>query len=471
MSRRLSRLSDTDKYSSIGARDSGLTSTSIPHTLPRARSTEPGNREGGTLVASTERDSSNPLPVAPIDGQTLLQLGRAGSTETLELLRRHSPEALAGALRRLTPAERMEFLETAERVDEIVPLLSEAEFTSTVRGAGIEENGWLVEFASPEQRIAAVDLDCWKDLRFSPRRLFEWLDAMIEAGPETLAASFFELDEELWVLAMRAMGEFSILGLDGGDGGDGMTIDGLVYYDAHSAESEDRIAEILRTALLYAPSQYWRLVYGAVAGGVAESTHFATRWHRNRLNDLGFPDRGQAQRAYAPLEVDEIAALDASPSGSSAAVVGAPEHLPEHHGGSLLGRALAALPPHRIHSVMTAILAVANALAVADRLPLAEPDSIERSLAKARRGIELGLAELSRSQNRPADVVLDATPALDLFRMGATLARDLRPTVVMANPSEEEDALDDIRGDWGIETERISEADQTVGSDGRPNHS
>ena len=76
-------------------------------------------------------------------------------------------------MRTLAPPQRLEFLEGAERVAEIVPLLPEAEFTSTVRGAGIEEAGWLVEFASPEQRVAAVDLDCWRDTRFSASRFFE----------------------------------------------------------------------------------------------------------------------------------------------------------------------------------------------------------------------------------------------------------------------------------------------------------
>jgi len=415
------------------------------------------------VAAPTDRDSSPRLPAAAIDGETILRLGRAGDAEALEALRRHSPEALANALQQLSPALRMEFLETAERVEEIVPLLPEAEFASTVRGGGIEESGWLVEFASPEQRVAAVDLDCWSDSRFSPGRFFAWLDAMIEAGPETLAAAFFELDEELWVLAMRALGEFSILGMDGDDDGPGMTIDGLVFYDAHSAESEDRIAEILRTALLYAPSQYWRLVYGAVSGSAAEAAHFAVRWHRNRLNDLGFPDRDRARGVYAPLEVEQLPAIDATPDARPDAIVPGAGGLPERPGGSALGRALEALPPHRVNGVMSAILAVANALAVADRLPLAEPGSLETALARARRGIERGLVELSRSQNRPVGVVLDATPALDLFRIGAGLDPTLGVPVASLDPCDEDEDFD-----WGVETEVISDGDRTLDGDGRP---
>ena len=65
-----------------------------------------------------------------------------------------------------------------------------------------------MEFASSEQRVAALDLDCWRDRRLSPSRLFEWIDAMIEAGPATLVAAFNELDLEVGVLALKEMADF-----------------------------------------------------------------------------------------------------------------------------------------------------------------------------------------------------------------------------------------------------------------------
>lgn len=402
------------------------------------------------------------MPAAPVDGETLLRLGRDGAGDALEQLRQYSPEELAGALRELSPARRVEFLETAERVDEIVPLLSEAEFTSTVRGAGIEESGWLVEFASPEQRIAAVDLDCWKGFRFSPSRLFEWIDAMIEAGPETLAASFFELDPEIWVLAMKAMGEFFVLGLGDAYASEGTTDDGVVFYDAHTAESEDRIREILDTARSYAPSEYWRLVYAAISESQAESEEFAARWQSDRLADLGFPDRAQAMRAYTPLKVDETAAPDLGREARSGALVSTTSQVPTHLSGSPIGRALAELPPRRGREVLSYILAVANALAVADRLPLTERETAEQSLEKALRGIDRGLAELARARNQTAGAVLDATPPLDLFRIGATLDADLRPRNTLSDLAREEEGAD-----WNVETEMISEEDQTLESDGR----
>jgi hypothetical protein len=415
-----------------------------------------------TMTESIGRTSKSLFLEAPISGHTILTLGRDGADDALQELRRYSPEQLSRALQELTPVQRVEFLETAERVDEIVPLLPEAEFTRTVRGYGIEESGWLVEFASPDQRIAAVDLDCWRDFRFSPSRFFEWIDAMIEAGPETLADCLSELDSELWTLAMRAMGNFEIVGMGSHDGhadscGGGMTIDGVVYYDAFSANDENRIREILSAAFQFAPTRYWSLVYGAISKGDPESNEYAVRWRRNRLGDLGFPEREQAMRAYAPLSTHALPAVDPEGASEGTPIAIGLGRAAARIEENLLGQTLAELSSERGNDVMNSILAVANSIAVADRLPLTEDATAERSLAKAVRGIEQGLAEVSRTQNRPLGAVLDKTPPLDLFRIGTTLDASLRPR----DPCEASFVRDEEE-DWNVETEMIAEEDEVV---------
>ena len=416
---------------------------------------------GVTLTGSNVRDRDR-LPAPPLDGETALRLGRDSSEDALEKLRGYAPDEIAGALQELTPAKRMEFLELAERVDEIVPLLPEAEFTTTIVGAGIEENGWLVRHATPEQRIAAVDLDCWRDFRFSPSRLLAWIDALIEAGPETLVAAFDDLDPEIWVLALRAMGDFSAFGMGSADPDEAMTEDGAVFYDAFSAEDEQRIRTILGTALAHSPSHYFWLVQGAISQGAAETELFAAQWQQSRLNDLGFPARDQAMAASRPLHVEEAPVLDVG-EGAERDAPGTPSsQVPARLSGSLAGRALLELPLERANAVMGEILAVANALAVADKLPLAEPETVERSLAKALRGIDRGLAEVARARDQGLGVVLDGTPVMDLFRIGATLDTGLRPRKSFSELlAEEQD------GDWNVETEILSEEDRTLGPDGR----
>lgn len=425
---------------------------------PRSRHPRRGRR--GRRGPRLKHDDSQPVPTdspAPA-GEQILGLVRRGTEADRELLRGYTPEQLAGAVVQLAPRQRCEALIEMERVQHIVPLLPAAEFTSTVRAEGIEDAGWLVEYASAEQRVAAVDLDCWKDLRLSPRRLFEWIDAMIEAGTETLVAAFDELDPELWVLAMKAMADFSFA--DGSESG-GATADGFVFYDAQSSEDEERIFTILSTALTDSPHHYWSFVSGAILDSQQECEELAARWQRGRLNDLGFPDRDHAMRAYRPLRPDAVPAppveLGTPPTHALVASFQPPEQL----AGSLVGQALSELAPHRATELLGHVLGVANTLAVADQLPLGDSETIGASLRKALRGIERGLVELARNREESLARVLDAVPAHDLFRVGVALDPALRPRRSLSDLETEED-----RDDWNLETESLDWEDQTLGPDG-----
>jgi hypothetical protein len=179
------------------------------------------------------------------------------------------------------------------------------------------------------------------------------------------------------------------------------------------------------TALLEQEAHlYWQLVYALVYESAAECEESALRWREGRLADLGFPDRAQAMRVYRPLRPEQAPVWQV-PESSGALVLG--ETLPRQLQGSLLGDALLKLPAQRAGDILGYVLAVANSLAVADRMRLSDVDAIPHALAKAVRGIDLGLRELARVRSQaPADV-LDTTAPLDLFRIGATLDPSLRP--------------------------------------------
>ncbi len=415
------------------------------------------------MASSYSKRELPSLETPYVNGAGLLRLARADTDEARDLLRQLTPDQIAQGVLDLQPAQRAEFLEVAERVEEIVPLLPEIEFTNTLCTTGLADAGWLVEFASPEQRVAAVDLDCWRNLRFSPSRFFEWLDAMIEAGPDTLAAAFHELDIEVWVLALREMAEFSIVEFGEEGGGDGMTHDHLLDYEPTSAENEERVNEILWTAFLESPSHYWEFVNGALAWSREACEKDGAIWHRNRMEDLGFPDPEYATRAYRPLQVDTTPVVNfGTPEPEAHALVTTPR-LPEPLAGTLVGRALSELSPSRASELLGYVLAVANTLAVADGLPLADPESVTTSLSKALRGIDRGIAELANTRRQSLGTVLDTTLPLDLFRVGATLDPELRRGKSLAEHEEET-----ASADWNVETEVIDEADRTVSRDGRP---
>jgi hypothetical protein len=183
------------------------------------------------------------------------------------------------------------------------------------------------------------------------------------------------------------------------------------------------------------------------------------------MNDLGFPDRDDAMRAYRPLHADAAQTVDVGRDTDEPghALTLAPP-LPQQLSGTLVGRALGELPAARAIEVLGHVLAVANTLAVADELALAEPESVERSLAKALRGIDRGLRELARTRNEAAARVLDQTAPLDLFRIGATLDPELGHGKTLADlaPDEEHAA------DWQQLTEMIAQEDMTIAPDGKP---
>ena len=371
---------------------------------------------------------------------------------------RAQPEALAKQLRGLDPQQvadrvqslparvREEVLLLVEHPEQVVPLLSELELVSTLRSTGLADAGWLLEYASPEQLVACIDLDCWKGSRLSLYRVEEWLEALLEAGPDTVARALDEFDPELWVLLMQEMADFAVTRADEPPP-DALTEDGMVWYTPHLDSSPSRLSEILRIAFTEAPERYWQMVYGAIYETGAEAEEYALRWHKGRLNDLGFPDRERALRLYAPLHVDDETLIDVGSAAQDGGLVGAPR-LPQLLRGSMVGRALGELAPDRAAEVLGYVLGVGNALAIADRLPLADPASMEQSLRKAVRGIDRGLAARAHAQRLSPGQVLDRTAPFDLFRIGATLDPALRPGRTL-DDIEAEEAV----ADWSVQTE------------------
>ncbi|MBW2280166.1 MAG: hypothetical protein JRG76_16710 [Deltaproteobacteria bacterium] len=365
-----------------------------------------------------------------------------------EQLRGLDARQIADRVQALPPIVREEILALVERPEEVVPLINEVELVSTLRATGLADAGWLLEFASPEQRVACIDLDCWRDTRLSLHRVGEWLDALTEAGPHVLAAALDEFDPELWVLLMQELADFAVLSADA-EPPDGLTEDGMVWYYPHQEGQETRLSEILRIAFSEAPERYWQMIYGAIYESGAESQEFALRWHRARLNDLGFPDRDRALRLYAPLRVSDAPVFDSGPLAAESGVA-TTSQLPRRLRGTLIGRALAELPPDRAAEMLGYVLAVGNAVAIADRLPLADPETVEQSLRKAVRGVDRGLRALTTSRRQTPGQVLDRVAPFDLFRIGVGLDPELRLGRSLADIEDEEETA---TADWDVQTE------------------
>jgi hypothetical protein len=307
--------------------------------------------------------------------------------------------------------------------DPVVADMPPTELCVTARASGMSEAPWLLSMAGPEQIQACFDLDCWERDELAHDRVIEWLRALEEGGEATLSRGLDTVDPEVLLLAVRSMAEFAVLAKEQSPPEGWFTVDGIVYCGPREGVDPALLRAVLALAFRDNPTRYWQLVYGVLFELDSECEEGGLRWRTGRLADLGFPELEQAMRVYGPLRPEEAPVWE---MGRPSDVL-VPIHLvPQQVAGTLLGEALGKLPPQRASDVFGYVLAVANAVAVADRLPLSAAESIPRAVEKAVRGIDRGLQELARVRRLPIEEILESTLPRDLFRIGATLDPTLR---------------------------------------------
>jgi hypothetical protein len=333
---------------------------------------------------------------------------------------------------RTPAARRAELLELVPEPEHLVPALPEAELVFTVKGVGRADTAWLLAHATDEQLRACVDLDAWSDLVPNRETLAEWIATFAEADDDTLVRGVQALDPELIMLWLqdRCDVEMKPNDSDGGQGwqppGGGATLDGVFYLIAKRGGDDLDVAMRLLTLLF--ESDYWfyfRMLQSVVWEQPTENEEWALRWRAGRLQDLGFPSWEEAMTIYAHPSRDEVSRLPdaAPPIGEWHLPVFMPE-LPAVADSQLsLFRAAAALDDEARRSFAYAFLALANQVAVADKLPLGDSESIPAAIEKAAQVASRGLDALAeRFAVQPVEILRRA-PLARLFRVGAHLDR------------------------------------------------
>ena len=373
-----------------------------------------------------------PPSTLPASARRILELAnrdRAAARAALETLTTDEQIALVCESPLARRAELLDLLRDPERV---IPRLPPAELCFVIKSVGLGDAGWLLEHASEEQIVAAVDLDAWSALEPDRGRLATWLAALGEAGDETLLRAAHALDFELLVLALRARLTVTLLGRDEADlaPAGSLTIDGQFYLlPRHPGdELEDTLA--LLTTLFQ--QDYWfyhRLLQAVSAEFESETEDWALRWRNARLQDLGFPPLEDARRIYAFVRSEKLAELPSVEPGLEMGEWPLPVWLPSfpiggesEHG---LFRALASLAEEERRPLLYAFLALANRVAVADELPLGDAETLPAALEKAARVASLGLAHLARENAVDPAFVLRHTALERLFVVGANLDRSV----------------------------------------------
>jgi hypothetical protein len=326
-------------------------------------------------------------------------------------------------------SERSRLLELAPDAAALVPALPPAELCFTVKAIGLADASWLLEYATAEQTVAALDLDAWRGTELDRATAGEWLEAIARTSPEARARALEALDAELLALALRAR----IGVVQKPDDAEGwsppdasQTLEGQFHYWA-LADRDDLadVTALLRTLFEAAYWSYFRLMLAIQWELESDSEEWALRWRTGRLEDLGFPTWDDAMQIYRYLAPDTRHALppEIRPVEASAwpLPVWIPQ-LPQAGGpGDRLFRAIASLREDERRASFYAFVALANRVAVADRLPLGDAESTPKAIAKAARLASGGLAFLA-SEHAASDVEILRRASLEhLFRVGANL--------------------------------------------------
>ena len=386
------------------------------------------------------------LPVLPPEARRILELARSDRAAARGALAKLTPDAQATLLLETPISRRVALLDLVENPERVVPALPPADVCLMARAIGLEEAGWLLACATEEQLQASVDLDAWSGYLPDRGRFREWLGAFADAGEETILRAVRAVDFEVWVLQLR---ERAFVDLKSSDDdweppADGLTVDGVFWFVAR--EPTDDLSDLMQLLRVLFTNDYWvyfRLAQGGLWELDMESEEWAHRWRRGRLTDLGFPDLEEAKRIYSFLRADRLSELPSVPPAARTDVdttlpVSTPPLPTVHDSEHALFRAMAGLDETGRATVRQAFLTLANCVAMADELPLGEPETLDGALEKAARVASLGLEHLAREHGMEGAAMLRRVSVERLFQVGHNLEPDAPPPAV--EPPEDQGA-------------------------------
>jgi hypothetical protein len=376
------------------------------------------------------------LPSLPTPARRLLDLAQQDKAAAREAFAALPIDGQVELLCTTPVTRRGELLNLAREPEKLVPRLPEAELCFTVKGIGLEAAGWVLEHATSEQIVAAVDLDAWNGDIPSLPALDDWLAALAEAGDETLLRSVRALDPEMMVLELRR--RLMVWLKPSGDNDwvepdQSRTLEGQFYWRARNqADDVAALERVLRTLIAEDYWLYFRLLQGAIWELDTETEVWAERWRAGRLEDLGFPARSEAVLAlYSHLAPEDIAGVPAEARALDIEAwrlpVGQPQLPVAPDARHAVFRAAAALSSEDRTAFLYALLALANAIAVADRMPLGDAESTPRAIERAAERTSDGLEHLGQATGLSHEDLLRRLPLTRLFRIGVNLHGDLPP--------------------------------------------
>jgi hypothetical protein len=374
--------------------------------------------------------------VVPSEARDVLELAKRDRAAAVRRLDALPLERQVELVCETPVARRAALLELLSSPEVVIPELPEAELCFTAKAVGLADAGWILEHASDAQMVACLDLDAWRELAPDRTTLDAWLVAFADAGPETLVRAAHALDPELVVLALKARIEVWLKPNDDDwvPPAGARTLEGQFWFRALRDDDDlEEIETLLRSLFECDYWLYFRLVQGVIWELEGETEEWALRWRAGRLEDLGFPPWDEAIRIYGYLRASKRAEIPPAGRVLDVDAWRLPIWLPRLPAGVdarfSIFRAFEKLPDEERRAAFYAFLALANKVAVADRLPLGDAESIPSAIEKAASVASRGLEFVSAENGLDATEVVRRVPLERLFRVGASLDRAERRPV------------------------------------------
>ncbi len=369
------------------------------------------------------------LPTPPSEARRILDLARTDRLAAAKALGELSAEAQRALVCDTPLARRAALLNLLPAPEQVIPLIPEAELCFTLKAIGLESAAWILEHATPQQVVACLDLDAWSGNAPDHGRLDEWMDAIADTEEEALLRSIHAVDPELFVLYLKSRVEVTQKPAEweGWDPPIGaQTLDGQFYFGPR--RDNDDVAAITKFLKALHQHDYWtyfRMLHGVIWELDTENEEWAGRWRGGRLQDLGFPPWDEAMSIYRYVAAPERAvlpedegALDTDEWQLPVWISALPAGRDAPH---LLFRVVAGLPDEERSAAFYALIAIANKVAVADRMALGDAEMTPKAIEKAARWVSRGLEHVAAENGVDAAEVLRRASMERLFRVGASL--------------------------------------------------
>jgi hypothetical protein len=170
------------------------------------------------------------------------------------------------------------------------------------------------------------------------------------------------------------------------------------------------------------------MMQGAVWELDSGNEEWALRWRIGRLQDLGFPPWDEAMSIDRFVEADEWAAIPEDGRPLSIGEWHLPQWIPSLPAAAdsthLIFRTIPLLDDEERRSAFYAFVAIANKVAVADRMKLSDAEFTPRAIEKAAQWVSAGLEHIAEAHRTEAVEILRRVPMERLFRVGANMNPD-----------------------------------------------